>query len=113
MQPKKTAYYLIIMDDEKRLDIKKLGELLNEKGMKFCSPEDLKDKMSLYPGVVSLFGLINNTEHDINICLDNDMLSEKTITFHPNDNTKTLFLSMGDMFKFITELGYEHSIINL
>ncbi|WP_330634602.1 prolyl-tRNA synthetase associated domain-containing protein [Anaerovorax sp. IOR16] len=110
---KKSAYYLIIMDDAKRLDIKRLGELLNEKGMKFCSPENLMDKMSLYPGAVSLFGLLNNAEHDIKVYLDKDMLSEKIITFHPNDNTKTLFISMEDMYKFIRELGYEYCIINL
>ncbi|QAT40955.1 prolyl-tRNA synthetase associated domain-containing protein [Clostridium sp. JN-9] len=110
---KKTAYYLVIMDDKKRLDMKKLGEIINEKSMSLASPEKLMEKMSLAPGVVSLFGLLNNTEHDIKVCLDKEMLLEKYMSFHANDNTKTIFISTEDMYKFITTLGYEYSIIDL
>jgi Ala-tRNA(Pro) deacylase len=110
---KKTAYYLVIMDDTKRLDMKRLGEIINEKSMSFGSPEKLMGKMSLRPGVVSLFGLLNNTEHDIKVCLDKEILSEKYMSFHANDNTKTIFISTDDMYKFITTLGYEYSIIDL
>ncbi len=110
---KKTAYYLVIMDDKKRLDMKKLGEIINEKSMSFASPEKLMEKMSLTSGVVSLFGLLNNTEHDIKVCLDKEMLSEKYMSFHANDNTKTIFISTEDMYKFITTLDYEYSIIDL
>ena len=64
---KRTAYFLVIMDDKKRLDMKKLSRILNEKGISFCSPEKLMEKMSLPPGVVSLFGLLNNPERDIKV----------------------------------------------
>lgn len=110
---KSTAFYLVIMDDEKRVDMKRLGELLEEKGMKFCSPEKLMLKMGLPPGTVSLFGLLNNVEHDIKICLDRKILSEEIMTFHPNDNTRTLFLSTEDMNRFIEAMGYERRVIEL
>lgn len=110
---KKCSYYLVIMDDAKRLDMKKLGELIGEKGMQFASTEKLMEKMLLPPGVVSLFGLLNNTEHDIKICLDKEMLSEKFMSFHANDNSKTIFISTDNMYKFINLLNYEYSIINL
>lgn len=101
------------MDDTKRLDMKKLGEIINEKSMSFCSSEKLMEKMWLIPGAVSLFGLLNNIEHDIKICLDKEMLSEKYMSFHPNENTKTIFISTDDMYKFIKTLGYEYSIIDM
>lgn len=110
---KKSAYYLVILDDTKRLDMKKLGEIINEKGIQFGSSENLMKKMSLTPGVVSLFGLLNNSEHDIKVCLDEEMLSEKFVSFHANDNSKTIFISTDDMYRFITLLGYEYSIIDL
>lgn len=110
---KSTAYYLVIMDGAKRLDFKRLYALLGEKDMRFCSEEKLFEKMSLFPGAVSLFGLINNSERDIRVCLDSGMLTENFITFHPNDNTKTLFISMADMYKFLKALGYEYSVLNL
>lgn len=110
---KKSAYYLVIMDDAKRLDMKKLGELIGEKGMQFGSTEKLMEKMMLPAGAVSLFGLLNNADHDIKVCLDKEMLTERLMSFHPNDNSKTIFISTDDMYQFVTLLGYEYSIINL
>ncbi|PQD96726.1 prolyl-tRNA editing protein [Pradoshia eiseniae] len=110
---KKTAYYLVIMDDAKRLDMEYLAEILNEKRISFGSPERLMKKMGLPPGVVSIFGLLNNDEQDIKVYLDKEMLSERLMSFHANDNTKTIFISTEDMYKFITSIGYEYNIVEL
>lgn len=110
---KRTAFYLVIMDDQKQLDMKKLGKILQEKSISFCSPDRLMEKMSLPAGAVSLFGLLNNDEGDIRVYLDREMLSEKIMTFHPNDNTRTIFISTKDMYKIIKEMGYDYSIVDL
>jgi len=110
---KKTQYYLLIMDDAKRLDMKELGVKINEKGMKFVNADVLLEKMSLLPGIVSLFGLINNTERDIKVCLDKEMLVESFMSFHANVNTKTIFIATRDMYKFIENLSYEYQIVDL
>lgn len=110
---KGNTFYLVIMDDSKRLDMEKLAEILNESRIRFGSSEKLMAKMSLPPGVVSLFGLLNNADHDIKIYFDKEMLSEKFMTFHPNDNTKTIFIKTEDMYKFVTSLDYEYTVIEL
>ena len=93
--------------------MERLAETLNEKRISFASPQRLMKKMGLSPGRVSIFGLLNNDEHDIKIHLDKEMLTERMITFHPNDNTKTIFISIEDMYKFITAIGYEYDLIDL
>jgi len=35
------------------------------------------------------------------------------MTFHPNDNTKTLFISTNDLLKYFDSIGYEVNIIEL
>lgn len=45
---------LFILDDNIRLDIKKLSEQINEKGLRLGSVENLFEKMNLRFGVVSL-----------------------------------------------------------
>ncbi len=110
---KRTAFFLVIMDDRKQLDMKKLGGILKEKSISFCSPDRLMEKMSLPAGVVSLFGLLNNEEGDIKVYLDREMLSERIMTFHPNDNSKTAFISTEDMYKFLEKLGNEYHIVEL
>ena len=110
---KRTAFFLVIMDDRKQLDMKKLAKILGERSISFVSSDRLMEKMSLPAGVVSLFGLLNNEERDIRVYLDREMLSEKIMTFHPNDNTSTTFISTEDMYRFIEELGYEYTVVDL
>ena len=35
------------------------------------------------------------------------------VTFHANDNSKTVFIATDDMYRFISNLGYEYKIIDL
>lgn len=109
----RSTFFLVIMEDSKRLDFKKLANLLSEKRVSFASSEQLMEKMQLSPGVVSLFGLLNNSAKDIQVYLDKDMLQEKIVTFHANDNSKTIFISMEDMYRFILGLGYTYKVIDL
>lgn len=110
---KKINYYMIIMDDSKRLDINKFKEIVSEKQMKMASEEVLKEKLGIEPGMVSPFGLLNNDEKDVKIYMDKQIITEEIMTFHPNDNTKTLFITTKDLFKYFENIGYEINIIEL
>ena len=110
---KKTNYYMIIMDDSKRLDINKFKEIVSEKQIKMASEEALKQKLGIEPGMVSPFGLLNNDEKDVKIYMDKEIITEEIMTFHPNDNTKTLFITIKDLFKYFENIGYELNIIEL
>ena len=110
---KKTAYYLLIMDDQKRLDMDLLKELIGANRVRMASPESLFEKMSLPAGVVSPFGLLNNAEKDIHVYFDKEIMSEKRMSFHPNTNEKTLFVDTVDLLRFLEAIGYEPHIIEL
>lgn len=105
-------FYLFVMDDSKRMDLKKINEIVDDK-LHFGKEEYLIEKMNLMPGTVSIFGLLNNKEHDIKVYIDKDILNKKRITFHPNVNTSTIFISIDDMFKFLNEIGYDYKIVDL
>lgn len=100
---KKKRFYLIIMDDSKMLDIKKINEIVGDK-LSFGKEELLREKMNVAPGIVSIFGLLNNSEKDIEVIVDADLKNEEIITFHPNDNRATIFIKMVDMYKFLDEM---------
>lgn len=105
-------FYLIILDDAKRLEIKKLNDVIGDK-LHFGKEEHLQEKMNLVPGMVSLFGLIHDKEKEIKVYLDKSLEEEEIITFHPNDNTATIFIKVEDMFRFLKELNYEYRLIEL
>lgn len=110
---KKTAYYLVIMDDKKRLDMDLLKDLVGVNRIRMASSESLFEKMMLPAGVVSPFGLLNNADKDIQVYFDKEIMSEKRMSFHPNTNEKILFLDTKDILKFLEAIGYEAHIIEL
>ena len=110
---KKRNFYLVIMDDTKRLDMDVFKEFVEEKQIKMASAETLNDKMMLLPGTVSPFGLLNNRDKDIQVYFDQEIVSEERMCFHPNTNEKTIFIQTEDLFSFLKEIGFEPHVIEL
>lgn len=110
---KKRNFYLVIMDDAKRLDMDVFKEIVEEKQIKMASAETLNEKMMFPPGVVSPFGLLNNKDKDIHVYFDQEIVSEERMSFHPNTNEKTIFINTQDLFTFLKEIGYEPHVIEL
>ena len=110
---KKTAFYLLIMDDGKRLDFEEFREIAGAKRLKMASAESSVEKLNLVPGVISMFGLLDNPEKDIKVYFDKEILAEPILTFHPNVNTKTIFVKTEDILRFMDLLDYPYEIIEL
>lgn len=110
---KSKNYYLVVTDGAKAIDMKQLEEMIPTKGLHFCTEEKLMNKLGLPAGTVSIFGLLNNVDHDVEVILDGGILEEKYITFHPNVNTATMFITMDDMYRFFEATGYEYRILEL
>lgn len=110
---KKKNFYLVIMDDAKRLDMDKFKGITEEKQIKIASAESLAEKMKLVPGVVSPFGLLNNDDKDIKVYIDKEITTQDRMSFHPNTNEKTIFINTTDLIKYLNNIGYELKIIEL
>lgn len=108
---KKTQYYLLIMDDKKRLDMDNFKVQVGADRIRMASLDSLAEKMSLPAGTVSPFGLLNNEEKDVQVYFDKEIIGEERMTFHPNTNEKTIFVSTRDLFKFLQDLGYSYQVL--
>ena len=100
---KKSNFYLVIMDEAKRLDMKLFKELVEESQIKMASEEHLHTKILLPPGTVSPFGLY----------IDEEIVPEEIVCFHPNTNEKTLFLKTTDLFRFLEDIGHPAHVVLL
>ena len=110
---KKTQYYLLIMDDKKRLDMDNFKVQVGADRIRMASLDSLAEKMNLLAGTVSPFGLLNNAEKDIQVYFDKDILSEEIMTFHPNTNEKTIFIKTQDLFRFLESIGFTYEFLIL
>ena len=108
---KKTQYYLLIMDDQKTLDMDDFKEQVGANRIRMASAESLAEKMQLPAGTVSPFGLLNNEEKDILVYFDQDIVSEEIMTFHPNTNEKTIFIKTQELFRSSESIDFKYEIL--
>lgn len=111
LKSKEEKFYLVAMPAEKRLDMRKLCILLGVKKLNFGSPDELKENLSLSPGSVSVFGMINSTE--VILIIDKEVWDARQVGFHPNINTSTLVLSHYSLAKFYESLNSQKQILSL
>ena len=110
---KKTQYYLLIMDDQKLLDMDDFKEQVGANRIRMASAESLAEKMQLPAGTVSPLGLLNNEEIDLLVYCEQDIVSEEIMTFHPNTNEKTIFIKTQDLFRFLESIDFNYEILTL
>lgn len=113
LKGKKKNFYMVIMDDKKPMDFHKFMALTGAKRVSMARPEYLQEQLGLAPGIVSPFGLLNNEVHNVKVYFDKDIVDEPIQTFHPNENTHTIFIKTDDLFKFLKQIDFEPEIIDL
>ncbi|MFJ5760512.1 prolyl-tRNA synthetase associated domain-containing protein [Neobacillus sp. NPDC093182] len=104
-------HFLVIVSEDKDVDLKSLSKLIDSTPLSFGSPERLKKYLKVYPGAVGAFGLINDTDNHVHVVFDSDLLDKDTINFHPNVNTTTVNLSVQDFRKYLEAINNPYSII--
>ena len=110
---KGNRHYLVIFECSKQLNIYDLEKRLKQGKLSFASPERMDKYLGLTPGSVSPFGLINDYEHEVYLFIDKQLMDAPSLSFHPNDNTKTIFITIDDMYRFINESGFTYKAVAL
>lgn len=103
--PKRTRYYLVVLDHLKRADLRAVGDQIGGGRLSFGSPERLMAYLQVRPGSVSALGLIHDASHEVHVCLDEALKGTRRISFHPNINTATLVISFADFERFLANCG--------
>ena len=102
---KGTRHYIVILQYQKRADLRAVADQVGDGKLSFGSPERLMKHLRLAPGSVSPFGLIHDAEHAVRVVIDRDLKSAERISFHPNINTATIVLAFTDFQRFLESCG--------
>lgn len=107
---RKGNYYLYLIDDGKKADLREVGKKVKVSHFSFATEEELKNIMKLEKGSVTPLGIINDVDNVVKILMDED-LKDKMLLMHPNVNTKTLAMSFDDLIKFINYTNHEYLFV--
>jgi len=105
-------HYLVIIKDTTPFSIYSLEQKLKQGKLSFASEKRLQKYLGVFPGSVSPFGLLNDTEQHVYIFIDEQLQNSDRISFHPNDNTASLVLRYTDFIKYLDSTGNKYEFIS-
>ena len=106
----KEIYVLAIVMHDKQVDTKALAKDFGAQSFSFASAERLMEMMKLTPGSVTPFGLIHDTEHKIQVVVDEDAWNTGVFRFHPMINTATLVIEKPAFEAFMKHTGHGFTV---
>jgi len=114
LKDKKDNYFLLTVGEEAVVDLKQIHHLIGAAGrVSFGRPEMLMELLGVAPGAVTIFGLINDTQHRVRPFLDAALMQHETINAHPLTNEATTSIARADLQRFIAATGHEAEILKL
>ncbi len=100
-------HFLVIVPADKRVDIKALNAAIGSSRLSFGSANRLKKYLGVDPGSVTVFALINDPDHKVELIMDESLWEQETFQFHPLVNTSTLLVSRKNLKRFLAFTGHE------
>ncbi len=112
---KKENYLLIVVDENKAVDYKKLSGDLDLAGLGMASPEDLFKYYEAEAGTLSLLSLIylNPNEKAPRFIIDNDIWQAEAFDCCPNVNGVCLLIFRDDWLRIFNELNVQPEILKI
>lgn len=117
LRNRKEEMWLVTVEEERRIDLKKLGELLTgETGgaakLSFGSADRLMTYLGVVPGAVTPFAVINDTGGKVQMVLDRHLTEVDPVNAHPLVNYKSTAIAPGDLVKFLAAVGHKPRILD-
>ena len=112
LKDRKDRYWLVVMSEDRKVDIKALDKLLGTR-LSFASAERLWQVLGVRPGAVTPFALINDKAAKVEVILDEAMMAESLLNYHPLVNTRTTAIRSADLVRFIEACGHRPRTLNL
>ena len=109
-----TNFYLLLLPGDKSFKTKELSAQIGSARLSFAKPEYMEKFLDITPGSVSIMGLMNDHEKNVQLLIDKDVLKQPYFGCHPCINTSSLKFSTEDLKnKVIPALGHEPIMVNL
>jgi len=92
-----SKYYLLLMPGAKQFKTKVLSAEIGSTRLSFAGEEEMLKFLNITPGAVSVMGLMNDTENEVELLIDREILQMEFIGCHPCINTSSIKLKMSDL----------------
>ena len=110
----KTRFYLLMIRGDKKFKTKEISHQIGSARLSFGPAEAMERFLDITPGSVSVMGLMNDTEGQVTLLVDEDVLKGEYIGCHPCVNTSSMRLKTADVFgRFLEAVGHGYQVVRL
>ena len=110
----KTDFYLLMMPGDKPFRTKELSAQIGSARLSFAEASFMEQYLNIHPGAVSVLGLMNDTDREVRLLIDEDLLEEDSIGCHPCVNTSSLRIATKDLLEvFLPAVKHTYSRVRL
>lgn len=95
----KTDFYLVVMPGEKPFKTKLLSPQLGCSRLSVAPGEFMEEKINCTPGSASVLGLIFDSDINVRLVIDKDILNSEYFGLHPCDNASSLKIKTADIIE--------------
>lgn len=109
-----TKFYLLLMPGDKPFKTKEISSQINSARLSFGQEEQLLSYLHCFKGSTSVFGLLYDKDNQIQLLIDEDLLKEEYLGFHPCMNTSTIKIRTTDLLeKFLPYTNHDFIKVKL
>ena len=108
---KKSAVFCVTVFEDKRVDLKRLKELLGCSRLSFVNSQQALDLFGYQEGISPL-GVINDKTNAVTVVID-EYFKDKLIMIHPNSEKATMWLKCQDLVEVINKVGNKVMYLDL
>ncbi len=96
-----TRFYLLMMPGSKKFKTKELSGQIGSARLSFAESEYMEQFLQISPGSVSVMGLMNDAQNQVQLLIDRDILDGEYFGCHPCVNTSSIRLRVHDLLESI------------
>lgn len=109
-----TQFYLLMLPGDKHFKTSVLSKEIGSSRLSFASPEYMERFLDITPGSLSVLGLMNDKDNQVQLLMDEDVLKGEFFGCHPCINTSSLRLRMEDLMrKILPAMGHSPRMVTL
>lgn len=91
-------FYLLMIRGDKKFKTKEISQQIDSARLSFAPAQYMLKFLDITPGSVSVMGLMNDTNNDVQLLVDEEIFNSEYVGCHPCINTSSLRLKTKDVF---------------
>jgi Ala-tRNA(Pro) deacylase len=108
---KARRFFLVVTACEKTVKLDEVSSQLGVAHLRFGSEENLMRLLGVSRGAVTMMGLANDTENQVELWMDAEIWRGEYFLTHPLVNTATLVLAKSELERFFALTGHVLHIV--